>query len=106
MTPIEIISLIFLVVLLIAAVFIVVAVIFQKTGEDGLSSSIAGGAETYYGKDKSVHTDKLLFKGTLIAGIVFVVATLLVFILQPDYADTINYDLWKQMNSFSYIFGE
>jgi preprotein translocase subunit SecG len=106
MTPLEIISLIFLVVLLIAAVFIVVAVIFQKTGEDGLSSSIAGGAETFYGKDKSAHTDKLLFKGTLIAGIVFVVATLLVFILQPDYADTINYDLWKQMNSFSYIFGE
>lgn len=113
MTPIEIISLIFLVVLLIAAVFIVVAVIFQKTGEDGLSSSIAGGAETYYGKDKSVHTDKLLFKGTLIAGIVFVVATLLVFILQPDlsaqfdeYQRWIGPDYWKNLNSFSYIFGE
>jgi preprotein translocase subunit SecG len=32
-----------LVVLLIAAVFIIVAVVFQKTGEDGLSSTIAGG---------------------------------------------------------------
>lgn len=104
MTPLEIISLIFLVVLLIAAVFIVVAVIFQKTGEDGLSSSIAGGAETFYGKDKSAHTDKLLFKGTLIAGIVFVVATLLVFIIQPDYAQTFELDMWKEMNSFSFIF--
>ncbi len=107
MTPLEIISLIFLVVLLIAAVFIVVAVIFQKTGEDGLSGSIAGGAETYYGKDKSAHTDKILFKWTMIAGIVFAVATLLVFIIQPDYSNVVDFDTWKEMSSdFSYIFGK
>ena len=47
-----------LVVLLIAAVCIVVAVVFQKTGEDGLSSTLAGGQETYYGKDNANCGDK------------------------------------------------
>lgn len=91
-----------LVVLLIAAVFIVVAVVFQKTGEDGLSSTLAGGAETYYGKDKTAHTEHVLYKWTMIAGIVFAVATLAVYIIQPDYAASSGLDAWKE--SFSNIF--
>lgn len=104
MSGLEIVSLIFLVVLLVAAVFIVVAVVFQKTGEDGLSGAIAGGADTFYGRDKSAHTDRILFKWTMIAGIVFVVATLVVYIIQPDYSNSFDLDAWKDMNSFSFIF--
>jgi preprotein translocase subunit SecG len=84
-----------LVVLLIAAVVIVVAVVFQKTGEDGLSSTLAGGQETYYGKDKTAHTDHLLFKCTMYTAIVFVVVTLVVYIIQPDYAQSVQLDAWK-----------
>jgi preprotein translocase subunit SecG len=94
-----------LVVLLIAAVFIIVAVVFQKTGEDGLSSTIAGGQETYYGRDKSAHTDHLLFKLTKIAAIVFVVATVLAYVIQPDYSSNVaGIDGWKQLTEFSGIF--
>ena len=103
----EILNYLFLIILLVAAVFIVVAVLLQKSNEDGLSSTISGGADTYYGKDKSAHTDKILFKWTMIAGIVFAVATLLVFIIQPDYSNVVDFDTWKEMSSdFSYIFGK
>ena len=93
-----------LVVLLAAAVFIVVAVVFQKTGEDGLSSTLAGGQETYYGKDKTAHTDHILFKWTKIAAIVFVVATLLAYIIQPDFATSPSLDGWKDLTNFGGIF--
>ena len=93
-----------LVVLLIAAVCIVVAVVFQKTGEDGLSSTLAGGQETYYGKDKGSNTDRALFKWTMYAAIVFVAVTLIVYIIQPDYAQSIDLDGWKDLTNFSGIF--
>ena len=93
-----------LVVLLIAAVFIVVAVIFQKSGEDGLSGTIAGGADTFYGKDKSAHGEKKLYKWTLIASLVFAVAVVVVFIIQPDYVDSFALTDWQDINSYSYIF--
>ncbi len=89
-----------LVVLLIAAIFIIVAVVFQKTGEDGLSSTIAGGQETYYGKDKTAHTDQILFKWTKIAAIVFAVATLLAYVVQPDFGNAHGLDEWKQWFTF------
>ena len=93
-----------LVVLLIAAVFIVVAVVFQKSGEDGLSGTIAGGAETFYGRDKSAHGEKKLYKWTLIASLVFAVAVVVVFIIQPDYSDSFALTDWQNINSYSYIF--
>lgn len=93
-----------LVVLLIAAVFIVVAVIFQKSGEDGLSGAISGGAETFYGKDKSAHGEKKLYKWTLIASLVFAVAVVVVFIIQPDYSKSFSLTDWQNINSYSYIF--
>ena len=64
MSPIDI---IFLVILLVSAAFIVVAVILQKSNEEGLSGTISGGSDTFYGKDKSADTDRVLYKWTLIA---------------------------------------
>ena len=55
-----------LAILLLSAVFIIVAVVLQKSSDEGLSGTIAGGNETFYGKEKSAHTDKLWFKLTLI----------------------------------------
>ena len=83
-------EIVLLVILLIAAIAIVAAVLFQKDTEGGLSSTIAGGSDTYYGKEKSGGTDKLLFKITVVAAIVFVVAVLIAYIAQPDYAGSIS----------------
>ena len=88
-------------ILLVCAVVITVAVTLQKSNE-GLSGTIAGGSETYYGKDKSVQTGKKMFKITLIASIVFAVAVIVVYVMQPDYAYTQND--WTSISEFSSIF--
>lgn len=88
------------------AVFITVAVLLQKTKEDGLSSTIVGGSsETYYGKDKAGRKDKLLHKWTLIIGIVFAVLVLVIYIIQPDYAQTFKADAWKDITQYGELLG-
>ena len=102
----EILEIVLLVLLLVSAAFIVVAVVLQKSNEDGLSGTISGGSETFYGKDKSSDTDRVLYKWTLIAAIVFGLAVLVVFVIQPDYAKSYTLDSWKDIinSSYSHLF--
>ena len=102
----EILEIVLLVLLLISAAFIVVAVCLQKSNEEGLSGTISGGSETFYGKDKSSDTDRALYKWTLIAAIVFGLAVLAVFVIQPDYAESYTLDGWKDIvnRSYSHLF--
>lgn len=93
-----------LAILLVCAVVITVAVLFQKSGEKGLSGTIAGGSETYYGKDKSGGIDKKLFKWTLITGIVFAVAVIAVYVIQPDYIEGYDVNAWKNLSLFGNVF--
>ena len=93
-----------LAILLVCAVVITVAVLFQKSGEKGLSGTIAGGSETYYGKDKSGGIDKKLFKWTLIAAIVFAVAVIAVYVIQPDYLEGYDVNAWKNLTQFASVF--
>ena len=93
-----------LAVLLLAAVFIIVAVLFQKSADEGLSGTIAGGSDTFYGKDKSKHTDKLWFKWTLIASLVFALAVIVTFVIQPDYTYGLDVNYWQNMSEFSGLF--
>lgn len=92
-------------VLLVAAIFIVVGVTLQKSSKDGLSGTIVGGTETYYGKDKAVQKDKVLGKWLLIVSVVFAVAVLVVYVMQPDY-NSAAYDLdkWQSLSEYSSIF--
>ncbi len=79
-----------------SALFLVVAVLLQKTKEDGLSSTIVGGnTETYYGKDKLGSKDKLLYKLTIIVGIVFAVSVLAIYFLTPGVSYTSPFGGWK-----------
>lgn len=90
---------ILLAVLLVCAIVIVVAVTLQKSNE-GLSGTISGGSETYYGKDKSANNGKKLFKITLIAALIFALAVLVVYVIQPDYTNVSNE--WKQISEYYY----
>ncbi len=91
-------------ILLISALFIIVAVICQKSADEGLSGTIAGGNETFYGKDKAASNDKLWFKWTLIACAVFAAAVLVVYVIQPDYTIDEAVDYWQQLSSYSDLF--
>ena len=102
----EILEYVLLGLLLISAAFIIVAVTLQKSNEDGLSGTISGGAETFYGKDKSSDADRALYRWTLVAAIVFAIAVLAVFVIQPDYAKVPSLDGWQSRLSseFKHLF--
>ena len=91
----EVVEIILLAVLLLAALFIIVAVIFQKSGDEGLSSTIAGGNESYLSKENAPSSEKVWFKWTLIVALIFAVAVLILFspttplILRPTIGVTI-----------------
>ena len=76
--------------LIIAAVFLVVAVLMQSGKSHNLSGTIAGGAETFFGKAKGSTIDKKLAKLTTIVAIVFVVLVLVSYLMQ-DTADLSSY---------------
>lgn len=88
-------------ILLVCAVIIVVAVTLQKSKE-GLSGTIAGGSDSYYNKDKSASKGNLLFKISLIACAVFALAAVIVYVIQPDYAQMTND--WTKLSEYSSIF--
>lgn len=96
---------ILLVFLLLSAIFIVISVTMQKTSDEGLSGTIAGGSETYYGKDKSMRAGRLLNKWTLIISLVFAVLVVVAYVMQPDYAQSYNnLDYWQKVSEYSSIF--
>ena len=71
-------------VLLAMAVFLVVAVIMQNGKSHNLSGTIAGGAETFFGKSKGKAIDRLLARWTTIIAIIFVLLVLVLFIVQDN----------------------
>ena len=91
--------------LLASAVFLVIAVLLQKTKEDGLSGAITGGADTFYGKDSASHGDVVLKRWTKIVGIIFALCVLAVYVIQPDYEMTEVVSSWKDLTSYSSIIG-
>lgn len=89
-----------IVILLISALFIIGAVLMQNSDKEGLSGTIAGNQETYYGRDKSSRLEKVLLKWTGIAAIVFGVAVFLVYVIQPDYSGAYSLDSWKNLSEY------
>ena len=65
-----------MVILLIASVILIVSILLQSGNSDGLSGSIAGGAEQLFGKRKSRGYDALLAKITTVAAIIAIVISL------------------------------
>lgn len=70
--------------LLIMAVFLTVAVLMQHGKNHNLSGTIAGGAETFFGKTKGRSVDAMLSKITTIVAIIFVILVIIVYIIQPN----------------------
>ncbi len=68
--------------LLLMAVFLVVAILMQSGKDKRLSGTIAGGAETFFGKEKASTMDKVLSKVTTIVAIVFAVLVVVMYMIQ------------------------
>lgn len=65
-----------MIILLVASIILIVSILLQESKSDGLSGSIAGGAEQLFGKKKSKGYDALLSKVTTVCAIVFIVVSL------------------------------
>ena len=61
----------FMIILAIVSVILILSVLLQEGNSDGLSGSIAGGAEQLFGKKKSRGYQEILSKITIIAAILF-----------------------------------
>ena len=96
---------ILLAVLFLTSLFIIFSITVSKTSDEGLSRTIAGGSDTYYSREKGSRAGETLKKWTLIACIVFAVAVVVVYVIQPDYAQSYNnLDYWQQVSKYSSIF--
>lgn len=60
---------------IIIAFGLIAVVLFQSSKSEGLSGSIAGGAETFFGKNKGKTMDGMLAKCTVILAILFVITS-------------------------------
>ncbi len=66
---------------IIVALALIAIVLMQSGKSAGLSGSIAGGAETFFGKNKGKTIDAILSKITAAAAIIFLVTSLLILFL-------------------------
>ncbi|MBE6671051.1 MAG: preprotein translocase subunit SecG [Ruminococcaceae bacterium] len=71
-------------ILLVAAVFIIIAVLMQQGKSKGMGAVGGGTADTFFGKTKGKSFEKTLAKLTTVIGIIFVVIVLVIYIKQPD----------------------
>jgi preprotein translocase subunit SecG len=69
------------IILLVLAVALVALVMFQESKDTKLSSSIAGGSDTFFGKSKGASKDKLLSWATGAVAIVFAIVVLVMYLV-------------------------
>lgn len=83
---------VFGIVLLVSAVFLIVAVLMQSGKSHNLSGTIAGGAETFFGKAKGKTMDKMLGKITTVVAVFFTLIVLIMYVIQPETG--VDFDKW------------
>ena len=67
---------------IIIALILVVVVLFQSGKDAGLSGSIAGGSETFFGKNRGRTLDAILEKWTSVVAILFLITSVALFFIK------------------------
>lgn len=75
---------IFGILILAMALFLVITILLQSSRDHRLSGTIAGGAETFFGKQKGKTMDGVLNKITAVVCVVFFVCVLLMYVFQDN----------------------
>ncbi len=70
------------IILIVASIFLIIAVLMQSGKSHRLSGTIAGGAETFFGKTKGKAIDKFLSKLTTVIALIFVVLVAVIYLVQ------------------------
>ncbi len=66
---------------IVISIVLIVVVLLQSGKSAGLSGSIAGGAETFFGKNKGKTLDAMLGKWTSVVAILFIVTSVVLALL-------------------------
>lgn len=66
-----------LIIQIILSLILIVVVLFQSSNQEGLSGSIAGGAETFFGKNKGKTLDAKMKKWTSVVAVLFLISSVL-----------------------------
>jgi len=72
------------IILLVAAVFLIASVLLQSSKSHKMPGTIAGGAETFFGKTKGSSIDKVLGKVTSVVAILFCVLVVVMYVAQDQ----------------------
>lgn len=67
-----------MIILFLSSLILTVSILLQSSNSNGLSGSIAGGAEQLFGKKKSRGYDGILSRITTVCAIVYIVLSLLI----------------------------
>jgi preprotein translocase subunit SecG len=86
-------SIILNIVLILISIVLIAVVLMQQGQRQGLGA-IAGGAETFFGKNKAKTANAWLSRATTIITIIFVILVLVLYIIQPEVNPE---DLYAQM---------
>lgn len=65
---------------IVLAVALVIAVLMQSGKDTRLSGTIAGGAETFFGKTKGSALDRMLSKATIVLSVVFALVVIAMYL--------------------------
>ena len=65
-----------MIILLISSIVLIISILLQESKSDGLSGSIAGGAEQLFGKRKSRGYDALLSRVTTVCAVIYIIVSL------------------------------
>ncbi len=69
------------IILIVMALFLVVSVLLQSGNDKRLSGAIAGGADTFLGKNRGSRLDKLLNVLTPIVAVAFAIAVIVMYVV-------------------------
>ncbi|MCI8857723.1 MAG: preprotein translocase subunit SecG [Clostridiaceae bacterium] len=70
------------VVMILASIFLTFTILMQSGSRQGMSGTISGGAETFFGSGKAKGMDAMLNKLTIVVAAVFIALAIVLNILQ------------------------
>ena len=70
------------VVMILASIFLTFTILMQSGSRQGMSGTISGGAETFFGSGKAKGMDAMLNKLTIVVAAVFIALAVVLNILQ------------------------
>ena len=70
--------------LLVCALFLIVSILMQSGKSKKLSGTIAGGAETFFGKQKGKAVDKVLSRVTNVVVVIFIILVIALFLISAS----------------------